>query len=140
MEKTALIYVAICLMAIALYIYVLIDMFKMHRKAKIRHDRLKNALNSIHGIDAVMPRSVQEKIHIPTEEGISALFNRRIISPVERIEYVLIKNAYIQLSEGHRPSFGSPTTRCEGCIFKNIVCTPSPGSVGCYGGWKKETE
>ena len=38
------------------------------------------------------------------------------------------------------PKFGSPETRCDKCMFYNVVCWPAPRYVGCFHGWKKEKD
>ena len=38
------------------------------------------------------------------------------------------------------PTFGSPETKCNKCMFCGVACQPLPEWAGCFAGWKYETE
>ena len=58
-----------------------------------------------------------------------------------KIEEKIIRNIFENIIQnGVYPTFGSPETRCNKCMFFGITCMPSPEYIGCYGGWKREKE
>lgn len=44
------------------------------------------------------------------------------------------------ITKGEFPKFGSPTMKCNECMFYGIACYPSSDCVGCFGGWKREAD
>jgi hypothetical protein len=52
----------------------------------------------------------------------------------------LLEIIFENMKKGDFPKFGSPETKCNKCMFYNIVCFPRPEYVGCLGGWKRGRE
>ena len=38
------------------------------------------------------------------------------------------------------PKFGSPEMKCDKCMFNEVTCHPYSDCVGCFLGWKMESE
>ena len=38
------------------------------------------------------------------------------------------------------PKFGSPEMKCNKCMFNKVTCHPDLDCVGCFLGWKMESE
>lgn len=56
------------------------------------------------------------------------------------LEKKIIKDIFEKMKDGFTPRFGSPETRCDKCMFLEVICLPSEEYTGCYGGWKMEKE
>ena len=57
-----------------------------------------------------------------------------------KIEEKIIRDIFENMKNEIFPEFGSPETRCNKCMFYEVVCPPRYDRVGCYGGWKREEE
>ena len=53
----------------------------------------------------------------------------------------MLKLIFENMKNGIFPTFGSPETKCDKCMFFKVVCEPVPENVvGCLGGWKRGAE
>ena len=59
---------------------------------------------------------------------------------MNKVEEKIIRNIFDDMMMGNFPKFGSPETKCDKCMFYKVVCNPVPEHVGCYCGWKRESD
>lgn len=58
------------------------------------------------------------------------------------IEEKIVNDIFMNvIAKGEYPAFGSPECKCNKCMFYKIACKPSDKNVvGCFHGWKRESE
>lgn len=57
---------------------------------------------------------------------------------MSKVDRIIIRAIYEQLRKGDKPNFGSPETKCNKCMFNEVICIPDEAITGCMGGWKRE--
>ncbi|MDO5415261.1 MAG: hypothetical protein Q4F78_07325 [Bacillota bacterium] len=57
---------------------------------------------------------------------------------MSKVDRIIIRAIYEQLRKGNKPKFGSPETKCNKCMFNEVICIPNKAITGCLGGWKRE--
>ena len=57
------------------------------------------------------------------------------------IEEKIVNHLYENvITKGEYPNFGSPEVHCNKCMFYEVACKPSDECVGCFHGWKRESD
>ena len=53
------------------------------------------------------------------------------------VEKKIMQEIFADIKKGKFPTFGSPETWCNRCMFYKTACFPSAECIGCLGGWKR---